>query len=143
MSTWLNAGVPPTKVAEWAGHSVEVLLTIYAKCLDGEGARVRSRVADALEWRPCDDVGGRSRVAPETSAPIRRDRPSVMAGHGRTDSEGSLTRFALVREPSTVVSLWCPQRESLQNSTGPTSGFACGRLVIEGSFTVSFSGSEW
>ena len=26
LSTWLNAGVPPTQVAEWAGHSVMVLL---------------------------------------------------------------------------------------------------------------------
>jgi integrase len=34
-STWLNAGVPATTVAEWAGHSVEVLLRTYAKCLDG------------------------------------------------------------------------------------------------------------
>ena len=24
-----------TQVAEWAGHSVEVLLTIYAKCIHG------------------------------------------------------------------------------------------------------------
>lgn len=31
----LNAGVPATQVAEWAGHSVEVLLTIYAKCIHG------------------------------------------------------------------------------------------------------------
>ena len=35
MSTWLNGGVPPTTAAEWAGHSVEVLLRIYAKGLDG------------------------------------------------------------------------------------------------------------
>jgi integrase len=31
VSTWLNGGVPPTQVAEWAGHSVEILLKIYAK----------------------------------------------------------------------------------------------------------------
>lgn len=30
VSTWLNGGVPPTRVAEWAGHSVEVLLKVYA-----------------------------------------------------------------------------------------------------------------
>ena len=35
VSLRLNAGVPPTQVAEWAGHSVEVLLTIYAKCIHG------------------------------------------------------------------------------------------------------------
>jgi len=27
--------VPATQVAEWAGHSVEVLQWIYAHCLDG------------------------------------------------------------------------------------------------------------
>ena len=36
VSSWLNAGVSPTLVAEWAGHSVRVLLNIYAKCLYGE-----------------------------------------------------------------------------------------------------------
>jgi integrase len=35
ISLRLNAGVPATQVAEWAGHSVEVLLTIYAKCIEG------------------------------------------------------------------------------------------------------------
>jgi integrase len=29
LSTWLNGGVYPTQVAEWAGHSVDVLLRIY------------------------------------------------------------------------------------------------------------------
>ncbi len=48
VSTWLAAGVPVTKVAEWAGHSVEVLLKIYAKCLDGEEARTRAKVTAAL-----------------------------------------------------------------------------------------------
>lgn len=34
--TWrLNAGVPPTQIAEWAGHSVEVLMRVYAKCVQG------------------------------------------------------------------------------------------------------------
>lgn len=36
VSTWLNGGVPATQVAERAGHSVEVLLKVYAKCLDGQ-----------------------------------------------------------------------------------------------------------
>jgi hypothetical protein len=38
LSLRLNAGVPPTQVAAWAGHSVEVLLRIYAKCIDGQDA---------------------------------------------------------------------------------------------------------
>lgn len=48
VSTWLNAGVPPTQVAEWAGHSVEVLLKVYAKCLDGQDRIARQRISDAL-----------------------------------------------------------------------------------------------
>jgi integrase len=31
VSTWLNVGVDPAQVAEWAGHSVAVLMRVYAK----------------------------------------------------------------------------------------------------------------
>ncbi len=48
VSTWLNGGVPPADVAAWAGHSVDVLLKIYAKCLDGGAAQLRQRVQAAL-----------------------------------------------------------------------------------------------
>jgi integrase len=54
VSTWLNGGVPPTTVAEWAGHSVEILLRIYAKCLDGGDALVRRRVQEALGYADTD-----------------------------------------------------------------------------------------
>jgi integrase len=50
VSTWLNGGVPPTQVAEWAGQSVEVLLRIYAKCLDGGLERHRQRIQAALGY---------------------------------------------------------------------------------------------
>jgi integrase len=52
VSTWLNGGVPPADVAEWAGHSVEVLLKIYAKCLDGGKTLLRQRVQRALGHGP-------------------------------------------------------------------------------------------
>jgi integrase len=45
VSTWLNAGVPP---AEWAGHSVAVLLRVYAKCIVGQDVAARLRIAAAL-----------------------------------------------------------------------------------------------
>ncbi len=48
VSTWLNGGVPAPDVAEWAGHSVEVLNKIYAKCLDGGTEQLRRRVEVAL-----------------------------------------------------------------------------------------------
>ncbi|MGH3711273.1 MAG: hypothetical protein ACRDRQ_24905 [Pseudonocardiaceae bacterium] len=44
-------GVPATQVAEWAGHSVEALPKIYAKCLDGRDGVARRRVQEALGHR--------------------------------------------------------------------------------------------
>jgi integrase len=52
VSTWLNGGVPSTQVAEWAGHSVEILLKIYAKCLDGGAELFRQRIQAALGHPP-------------------------------------------------------------------------------------------
>ena len=48
LSTWLNAGVDPTEVAERAGNSVEVLLTRYAKCIDGRQDVANRRIEDLL-----------------------------------------------------------------------------------------------
>jgi integrase len=49
VSTWLKAGTEPKRVAEWAGHSVEVLLRIYTHCLDqGEHEALR-RIQKALK----------------------------------------------------------------------------------------------
>jgi len=49
VSLWLNAGVPATQVAEWAGHSVNVLLRVYAKCIYGQDEAAKQRVQAALE----------------------------------------------------------------------------------------------
>jgi integrase len=48
VSTWLNGGVPPTRIAEWAGHSVEVLLRVYAKCIEGQDETAKRRIERAL-----------------------------------------------------------------------------------------------
>ena len=48
VSLWLNAGVPATEVATRAGHSVEVLLRVYAKCVDGQAETVNQRIDVAL-----------------------------------------------------------------------------------------------
>lgn len=44
----LNAGAPGPQVAEWAGHSVEVLYRIYAHCLEGDDERWHQRMEEAL-----------------------------------------------------------------------------------------------
>ncbi len=48
LSTWLNGGVYPTQVAKWAGHSVDVLLRIYAKCVAGQDKLAKRRISEAL-----------------------------------------------------------------------------------------------
>jgi integrase len=48
VSTWLNAGVPATQVAEWAGHSVNVLLRVYAKCVYGQEEAAKLRIEAVL-----------------------------------------------------------------------------------------------
>jgi site-specific recombinase XerD len=48
VSLWLNAGVPATQVAEWAGHSVHVLLKVYARCIDGQDEAAKRRIEAAL-----------------------------------------------------------------------------------------------
>lgn len=48
LSTWLNAGVPPARVAEWAGHSVDVLLRVYATCVEGDDELALKRISEAL-----------------------------------------------------------------------------------------------
>jgi Phage integrase family len=55
VSLWLNSGVPATEVARRAGHSVAVLLKVYAHCIDGQTNTVNKRIADALGSK--DDPG--------------------------------------------------------------------------------------
>jgi hypothetical protein len=40
--------VYPTQVAEWAGHSADVLLRIYAKGVVGQDELAKRRISDAL-----------------------------------------------------------------------------------------------
>jgi integrase len=43
-----NSGVPATEVAERLGHSVDVLLKVYAKCIDGQRDLINKRISDGL-----------------------------------------------------------------------------------------------
>ncbi|MFC4030887.1 tyrosine-type recombinase/integrase [Streptomyces polygonati] len=48
VSQWLNSGVPAPEVAARAGHSVDVLLKIYAKCIDGQETEMNDRIMKGL-----------------------------------------------------------------------------------------------
>jgi integrase len=56
-SLWLNAGVPAPEVARRLGHSVAVLLKVYANCIDGQEATANGRIQGAL-------TAGRETLAP-------------------------------------------------------------------------------
>lgn len=58
VSTLLAAGVPPSQVAQWAGHSVAVLLRVYAHAIEGQEDEARRRIAAAL--RPKDEPENRA-----------------------------------------------------------------------------------
>ncbi len=48
VSTWLNGGADPAEVAARAGHSVAVLLKIYAKCVDGNREVINRKIDRVL-----------------------------------------------------------------------------------------------
>lgn len=51
VSLWLRSGVDPAEVARRAGHSIAVLLKVYAKCMDGGTDAANKRITDAFdEW---------------------------------------------------------------------------------------------
>ena len=55
LSLWLASGAPPAEVAARAGHSVRVLLTIYAHCIPGCDQIASQQIEQALrprQWPP-------------------------------------------------------------------------------------------
>jgi integrase len=57
VSTWLNATGDPPQVAEWAGHSVDVLLRVYAKCIAGQQDQAKLRIEEAMKPSAGDTRG--------------------------------------------------------------------------------------
>lgn len=47
VSTWLRTAGDPAQVARWAGHSVAVLLKVYAKCVHGTQDEALQRIWNA------------------------------------------------------------------------------------------------
>jgi integrase len=49
VSIWLKATGDPPQVAEWAGHTVDVLLRVYAKCIAGQQEQAKQRILEATQ----------------------------------------------------------------------------------------------
>lgn len=52
LTTWLNNGVPPAQVAEWAGTSVAMLFAVYAHCISGQVKELEQRVEAVQDVSP-------------------------------------------------------------------------------------------
>lgn len=84
VSLWLNGGVSPTEIATRAGHSVEVLLRVYAKCVHGQEEVANRRIEEILgiqetpphsndaAHEPTQRTGKPGRASPERPAIKRR-----------------------------------------------------------------------
>jgi hypothetical protein len=73
VSLWLNAGVPAAEVAEWAGHSVHVLMRVYAKCIYGQDEAARRRIEAAL-------TADQPAVVERSADQVTADTPTRNAG---------------------------------------------------------------
>ena len=56
LSLWPSAGAPPAEVAARAGHSVTVLLSVYAHCVDGQDRITNRLIEEALGPRQLSAV---------------------------------------------------------------------------------------
>lgn len=83
VSLWLNAGVPPTYATAWAGHSVNVLLRVYAKHIVGQDEAARRRVQAALT---VDENGRQGESLKPVSLSAAPTGPLRVTDHGRASS---------------------------------------------------------
>lgn len=72
VSYWLSRGISPALVARWAGHSIKVLLEIYASWIFGEEAAAMKRIEEGFTLFP---------TTPGTSAPPDQ-APDFRGTHG-------------------------------------------------------------
>jgi integrase len=77
VSLWLNGGVSPTEIAKRAGHSVEVLLRVYAKCVHGQEDIANQRIEETLNPAGAEaDPEGEPQSTPrsrDSRSPASRD----------------------------------------------------------------------
>ncbi|GAB3277118.1 hypothetical protein GCM10027589_02890 [Actinocorallia lasiicapitis] len=80
VSTWLAAGVPAAQVAVWAGHSVAVLLKVYAKCVSSQGTHLPShsrRRSRLLKHGHALGTEARRRPLTGVDSQAERERPAA------------------------------------------------------------------
>jgi integrase len=86
VSLWLNGGVSPTEIAKRAGHSVEVLLRVYAKCVHGQEEIANQRIEEILS-------AGTPAPEPAADPPRKKARPAPESSKSRQDEPDSMRRL--------------------------------------------------
>jgi integrase len=85
VSTWLNSGTGPQQVATWAGHSVAVLLRVYAKCIAGQEEQAQQKIEEAMRLE-------------DQAYQEEEPDPGRTAGPSENHSRSSKVHFGLRRE---------------------------------------------
>jgi integrase len=95
VSLWLNGGVSPTEIAKRAGHSVEVLLRVYAKCVHGQEEIASKRIEEILNpAMPGAEPEAGSSAEPDTPAePEATPEPDKKRSPASRDEAESVDRL--------------------------------------------------
>ncbi|WP_330322742.1 tyrosine-type recombinase/integrase [Streptomyces anulatus] len=56
LTSWLNRGVPPAQVAEWAGTSVAMLYATYARCIVGQTKELEAGIEPVRSLSVLEEV---------------------------------------------------------------------------------------
>jgi hypothetical protein len=129
LSLWLNAGAPPAQIAARAGHSVAVLLSTYAHCIDGQDEITNRQIEHALNTQnqpPDPTASGATNRWPSSwtasGATDRRSRPDPVR---HMSASGSHHAPRAARRPL------CTLRTQARPAPGSTRVSAGQRSIID------------
>jgi hypothetical protein len=105
--TWrMNSRVPPTEVAAWAVHSVEVLMRVYARCVAGLEEVWIPLMEASLRPPGSDPPGGQAPPGPAGDAGPARLPERRQAGESHfLRNEDNAPSFACPPEPCAQVGI--------------------------------------
>ena len=130
VSLWLNRGVPAPEVAQRAGHSVDVLLKVYAKCIEGgprEDQQCGRRRVRRVRELAMEGPGLAPPFAPRPAKPPGRRRdpsacwcrcyPTGLSRFAMVSQTAADNKIFFYRHPSwstpvLLGSWWCPRQDS-------------------------------
>ncbi|GAA3708332.1 hypothetical protein GCM10022224_087330 [Nonomuraea antimicrobica] len=124
VSLWLNAGVPAPEGAERAGHSVDVLLRVYAKCQIKPRANVRlTLTSDGLALDQLSDPLLTFRLPASGEAPFLRDWRNWIAQQVTKKPEPVTSARGVALNPAYLARFRAASRDHLPLEIRPAGRF--------------------